>query len=66
MLTSLVLILLMLVRYAVFKSEVGTIYRNEFMGYIHIIKQDLPFDVGILAAVGEKGFSTHYKSLSSS
>lgn len=50
-LTVLVLILLMLVRYAVFKSEVGTIYRNEFMGYIHIIKQDLPFDVGAVLLI---------------
>jgi hypothetical protein len=51
MLTSLVLILLMLVRYAVFKSEVGTIYHNEFMGYIHIVKQDLPFDVAAVLLI---------------
>ena len=50
-LTVLVLVLLMLVRYAVFKSEVGTIYRNEFMGYIHIVKQELPFDVGAVLLI---------------
>ncbi len=42
--SMMIFFLLMLVRYTVFKSEVGVIYHNEFMGYIHIVKQDLPFD----------------------
>ena len=44
-LVFLLLILLMLIRYAVFKENVGTIYSSEFYGYLHIVKQDLPFDV---------------------
>lgn len=41
----LLLVILMLVRYAVFKINVGTIYANEFLGYLHIVKQDFPFDI---------------------
>lgn len=41
----LLLLVLMLVRYAVFKINVGTIYASEFLGYLHIIKQDFTFDM---------------------
>ncbi len=40
-----IFILLLLVRYAVFKEHIGTIYANEFLGYLHIVKQDIVYDV---------------------
>ncbi|MEE1339338.1 MAG: sulfatase-like hydrolase/transferase [Succinivibrionaceae bacterium] len=47
-LSGLLLFFLMMIRYAVFKDSVGTIYAHEFLGYLHIIKQDLPFDVAVI------------------
>lgn len=44
----LLLVLMMMVRYCVFRNDVGIVYRSEFMGYIHIVKQDFPFDVAIV------------------
>lgn len=44
----LLLVLMMLVRYCVFRNNVGIVYRSEFMGYLHIVKQDFPFDMAIV------------------
>ena len=55
----LLLVLMMLVRYCVFRNNVGIVYRSEFMGYLHIVKQDFPFDVAIVLLFATAIFVQH-------